>query len=189
MSCTNNIECVNRKKGKCNTSNGQCIACATNSDCSHFRLNKICKTTPGECIQCLSGSDCPVQTPFCVGENCYECLANSHCKNPLKSKCTNNQCVPCISGSDCSQVTGKPICIPLTKCVQCTRNFNCLNPGASKCDANNECVACTSNSDCIQIMNKPLCEAGTCVECLLDIDCPFEKPFCSSNLCKGKRII
>lgn len=186
MKCTSNEECFNRKKGKC--SSGTCVGCTSSSDCSHFKINKVCKSD-GVCIQCEQHSDCPSETPFCVNEKCYECLSNSHCTNPSKSKCTNNKCVSCISGSDCSQVTGKPICIPLTKCVQCTKNFNCLNPSASMCDANNQCVACSSNTDCIHIMNRPLCQAGTCVECLLDVDCPYNRPYCDADLCKGNNIL
>lgn len=78
VDCLSNAQCQNPMTSRC--SNGICVVCAYDSDCSQFTGRNICVS--GTCSECGSDSDCKTLTAsYCRTSDytCQPCLTNSQC--------------------------------------------------------------------------------------------------------------
>jgi hypothetical protein len=173
----------------------QCIpTCAIDggTDCS--ATGQVCNPSNGQCVGCLSDNDCTANTqaPYCssdvdAGNNCVQCFTPDQC--PATSPGCNAQsffCGYCGQASDCP--TDLPLCYQGACVVSCV-----LSDGGTDCDAGvcqtstGYCVGCLADGDCQDQANAPFCgtdiDAGNyCVQCLGPADCPDSGlPGCSSQ--------
>jgi hypothetical protein len=101
--CASSTDC-NAAQPFC-TSSQLCEAtCDANTECPGFGGSAdetICSN--GACVQCVMNSDCSGGTPVCDTSTnaCVQCGSNSDC-NATDPVCSNNVCVGCGSDSDCS---------------------------------------------------------------------------------------
>jgi hypothetical protein len=73
----------------CN-SNGVCVGCQINADCTRAAGGTTCNTATGQCVQCVSKAQCTsLLAPLC---------------NP-----TTNRCVGCVSTADCREGYCDPV--------------------------------------------------------------------------------
>lgn len=56
----------------CNVTNGQCVQCARDADCSGAAPR--CETSSGKCVACLTARDCAAPTPIC-DPTTWRCVA------------------------------------------------------------------------------------------------------------------
>lgn len=84
----------------CNTANGVCVQCMTNSNCTG--TNGLCQNNV--CVAgCVSDANCTGTTPKCEtsSSTCVGCLANADCASGTVCKTANHTCVQCLSDLDC----------------------------------------------------------------------------------------
>lgn len=134
---------------------------------------------------CVADPDCASVGGVCAVEKgiCVECTSDDQCSGQRQCDERSNRCVGCVSADDCRGRT----CDALTQecAIACSSNDDCLVPAFSICsEARHVCVMCETDSDCsgFSLFSPfPLqCRMGTCRECVIDEDCPTERPFCSS---------
>ncbi len=138
-------------------------------------------------------------TSACAEENPLYCDLRTPCEDEQRSFCDidraypgtslENECIARPSANACNRAErctspDAPVCSgeDMGICVECTQSLHC--DGALACDPrNNRCtpepiVLCTpgasGDASCASEMpSLPLCEeAGVCVECLTNADCP-----------------
>ena len=133
---------------------------------------------------CGDDDDCvDPGAPYCDLDSgsCYPCLVDGHCG--VDFICHQNNCIPqCFSDADCEAPTGN--CSPDGLCLECLDDSHCAGeealcltePGVGSC------VECIIDEDCPQAA--PWCKPGTytCEECAEHLDCP-EDQHCSQDAC------
>ena len=162
VQCISNTNCSNAAAAQCSASN-TCIACTEDNHCTHLSPKSKCKdpTTAGRCVQCIEDADCPYTSANC--------------------KSDTNSCVGCGSNSHCSRFSSTPVCktpgAGTGVCVECVSHSDCPSETAAQCSlGTNTCGPCTANTACAHFTDTPVCknpgETGTCVQCVVDADCP-----------------
>jgi Cys-rich repeat protein len=127
------------------------VGCASDSDCSITGLD-ICELGSGLCVECLNSIDCD-SGEICNANNV--CVADgSGCKEDWS--CPKWSEVACISGQQ------------TRSCV----DANSCGTEANKPDESQSCIACSDSGNCADSSAAVCTPGGSCVECLLDSDCP-----------------
>jgi hypothetical protein len=94
--------------GFCDTSNGLCVQCLSDTQCTEVD-SPICLA--GTCAQCAMASDCAgvadAGTPYCsvaLGGLCVQCTSPSQCTDPNNLGCdsSSGSCGSCTYDSDCT---------------------------------------------------------------------------------------
>ncbi|MBW2700581.1 MAG: PPC domain-containing protein [Deltaproteobacteria bacterium] len=179
---------------ECDTDVGECVSsCAAGEICD----NGTCIEEPvcdpacdaDACMICDNGScvsEC-VLGEICDGSG--NCVADTSCDPACDADacmvCEDGSCVStCVAGQICDgagscieEVLCDPAC-DATTCMVCD-NGTCV----SECDpaACMECVDGACESTCT---GNEVCDAGTCVECIIDEDCPGVLNFCVNSVCE-----
>lgn len=142
---------------------GVCAGCTTNSDCG---CGGECDTSHPDSIEweCSTFGDvCGGSEPFCIPEErrCVECTRKTQCSRNYQ--CIQNECKECSIDRDCASNTN--------------------------CDAECKQYSCQINSDlnCRDTNQHCLVGSAVCVDCVSDVDCPSNKPFCDrlNRTCRG----
>ncbi len=151
-----------------------CRACQVNAECASFP-GKVCDMAGGarngECVVCATNSDCSAPTPWCdpSTNTCVACITNAQCSgNKPTCSQTTHTCIACMSDSDCAAPT--PACQtsgPLMgNCTQCS------GTNATECSGNTPvCDTLIGSCGCIgppgcptgQVCDTNLPPAGQCV--------------------------
>ena len=168
VECTDSTQCMAADAALCDTASGAftCIGCRNNDECG--KLNSLCRTTNGVCVECVEQSNCsdkPGASLCSTGGTCVPCSIDAHCAavtglNACLVAANDARCVECVDNAECVGKMGRPACKTtntgaatgpgdVNACVQCVSNADCTNPSASKCDQN-VCVPCAVNADCAQ---------------------------------------
>eukprot|EP01126_Amoeba_proteus_P058082 TRINITY_DN7453_c0_g2_i2.p1 TRINITY_DN7453_c0_g2~~TRINITY_DN7453_c0_g2_i2.p1 ORF type:complete len:730 (+),score=158.80 TRINITY_DN7453_c0_g2_i2:131-2191(+) len=165
----------------------------------------ICNTTTGLCGYCKSDRDCPKDNPNCGADGtCYACNNKTSGKgcgalDGPPGGPGNNQpycdelmglCVDgCTMDSHCTTDPCSPYCdVERHCCVECYSNKHCPHStwrpdqfSRTTCSTlTNQCVeGCVVDEDCPN-QNASACAValGMCVECVYNIHCGIEKPYC-----------
>lgn len=138
----------------------------------------VCRETglrAGRCLECDTG-----RTERCTGATSF-CLADT------------GQCVGCRAASDCPDAA--PFCDPASRvCRPCSASpaTACTEPARPACQQGGpllgSCTQCSVGSSSLCTGATPLClaEAGLCVGCRADAECPAQNPYCdlSSHTCR-----
>ncbi len=136
---------------------GQCTpGCTATHACAG---GLTCDTSNGKCVECTSNNDCSGTTPFCApGFNqCVECLPGaldtcgpgSYCRGDFV--CERG----CKTGAECPD----GVCLPSHSCQTCTTNTQCA---AGNVCQNGTCVAaCSATNPCGQGQE---CCGGQCLD-------------------------
>lgn len=163
---------VSGTSGFCN-SNGECVECASESDCSSKGLH--CDDT-GTCVECRTPSDC-------TGVTNAGCTSNHVCTG-----CGNGKIE---TGEECEDKTGKWTSSTCRDCKSVlykpVQEVTCTSPAAQ--NFINVCtITCTSNSQCPQLPSSKYRQAqcnyypssGTCdLPCETKADCPGTTRSCT----------
>lgn len=143
--------------------------CGSNNDCAHNPSTPVCDVETGTCLGCLTEADCD------IGELCVE----NGCQAPAISGCEDSD--------DCT-LDQLPFCYePAARCVSCLFDSDCDT--GEVCDArNNACrtltVGCGWDGDCVGHPDGRRCRQDhTCVQCLVDDDCPRDRLCLRDNTC------
>ncbi len=132
--CTTSAACPSARP-VCDPSDGQCVECLPNTDCSHGgRCDPVTRTCSSSCqsdADCKMGSDgrCLTSTNQCV-----ECLGANDCQSGDRPICntTSHACVGCVHDADCTDAQ-KPACLASSgQCAECSATVPCSS-GAT-CD-------------------------------------------------------
>jgi hypothetical protein len=92
-------DCANQRESVCNRITNRCeLPCTSNDGCMS---PDVCDLTQGACADCLQNSQCPAGAPYCVSEECVECMTISDCKNG--QVCWHQRCVACVTNADCHE--------------------------------------------------------------------------------------
>ena len=169
LSTSSCVECLSKVDCPINhiCERGSCVpGCEVNRDCS----SNICQN--GQCLECASDSDC-ASGEGCHPVT-YECLPKCtfyFCQGGLVCDENTGLCVECTGNDDCS--TGE--CDTSTnRCVECTTDADCVY---GNCDTSTgTCNTCQSDSDCATGRCDPYqlkCVAGKglCESCGSDSEC------------------
>ena len=119
--CNNAIICSGDKP-YCNSSNGECVECIMDGNCSG---GKVC--TNNTCV-------CPDDKPYESGGKCVECSSDSNCSNG--KTCQNGTCKcpsdkPYESGGKCVECTSDTQCASGETC----QSNVCEKPAVRECQA------------------------------------------------------
>jgi len=177
-SCTTNIEEQIISSCQSSCSNGQCIACSTNSECNdnNAQTQDTCNnpgtpqsfcTNTNPDVECSTNSDCGIDgfigNNFCSAKNVTKMFKEFTCNNPTTSQsfCTSStsprpiqQCSDSCFNGECTQIR----CSSNLECDDNNANTDdlCINPG----NPNSICVntikaniACSIDSDCGEDMD------------------------------------
>jgi len=173
-------------------SDGQCVACASDSDCSGATpfcvanacaacrddadcsgSTPICDASSKTCRACSGNPDCGGSTPFCTtGGECVACVDDSACTGATpRCDTATDTCVGCLSGTDCSGTT--PVCAPGSlACAGCADDSDC-GGATPACQLSGACGQCSALNvgQCGGLT--PVCNvlSGRCVSCTQDADC------------------
>ncbi len=170
--------------------NGQCVQCASDSDCPDPGTCKTrhCDLGSGGCIPDFVKVQTPCSGGFCDGAgNCASCLYDQDCPDPGECKlkycdATTNVCQPQSAGNTVSCSLGH---CDTGVCVQCSNASECadrtcqikscsggqcqyanVTPGqpgncsSGVCTANQQCRECVSDAQCTRFNG--LCTVGHC---------------------------
>ncbi len=169
VECLSSSDCANPTQPFCNPSDGTCVACYLNGQCSNGLFCDGSETCNLGTNQCEDGNavQCPINPPtFCseiFGGACVECETSADCSGG--SFCDPKEC----SAGACVDSTP-------TACKRCV-DIN--NNQSGPCDDNGDCDAgftCTgASSFCSDVV-------GRCVMCLEDANCE-DLNFCTRNEC------
>jgi hypothetical protein len=100
---------------------GQCVRCASNSDCIGCTAAPACDPATGACVECTSANQvaCAAEGEVCKagGNECVPCNDRNDCGETAPHCSANNSCEQCVSHEDCGR-WGK-VCDG-GQCVQCT---------------------------------------------------------------------
>ena len=206
--CQNGQQCVNKQcqPKKCDNFKD----CGRGENCVHINpfdeYDRI-----GFCIpsaDCSNNSDCRAGTPYCVGGKCHQCQLDNDCL--IGEVCQNGMCKgACTHDSDCGVSTGPDAkqCIPgVQHCCPISGTYG------TACQINSDCgdgAYCSPNKvcTCVPTKGKALgsrcsenrdCETGNCItdrrgnrvcgysggNCMSDLNCPSDKPYCVLGQCK-----
>jgi hypothetical protein len=153
-------------------SDGICVACATDDDCSAIAKDckvgicqgNVCATkNAGDGIACTalakagtcSGGVCQC-TPQCSGKECGDngCGTGTTCAPGCSGgqQCNKeNRCVECLTAADCNGKTsqngcGSPMCSPAGTCgTLFAPSGQSCGTGTNKCDGAGACKVCTTS--------------------------------------------
>lgn len=151
---------------------GECVRCASGSDCAGRAATPACDSVTGACVECTEASQalCTTDEAVCMlgGNQCVECNNGNDC-DEVAPRCNNadNTCGQCVTNEDCGR-WGK-VC-STGQCVQCTpqgEQLQCpdadpavgdqgpaCDPVAKTCTGKprgsvSGCGACVSDSECV----------------------------------------
>ena len=151
----NNSSCPS---GSC--SNGTCVACNSNTDCTS--PCEVCNTNSHTCESGCDTSNC--QT--CINGSCgFGCDAGDTCENGSCLECTEDS--NCGSCEECINNTCQNTCVSpnflhcntgSNSCVQCLADSNC--PTGKICNSSNICVPAP------ECFGTSLCTFGSCKSCV-----------------------
>ena len=155
--------------------------CGPNGTNTCASSGRVC--TSSGCAQCALDSDCSAfaTTQLCLEGTCVECAANEDCDS--KSSCwSDHQCHdPCTAGACPASAS---MCVVRedesnAACVQCQVNADCAGtPATPVCDYQlDSCVECVLDSQCPT--TTPKCLGDRCVECTRNSDCPNAGATCT----------
>lgn len=155
IECREAVDCCPTPLSSCPTYEAECLANPGSTYCTTFEQNCVC-----------DGSD-------------YDCSANQcvyvQCREPV-------DCCP-LPPTSCATYEAECEIDPASE--YCTIfEQNCVCDGSTYECANNTCSArraCTSDTNCLSTQVCDV-EAGFCVGCLLDTDCP-QGATCAGNVC------
>jgi len=154
----------------CDESQGRCVTCTTNAQCTTPGL-PVCNPATNTCVGCVMNGDCTTPgAPFCdpSTKTCVACVQDAQC--PRGQLCQANVCVNgCTPNQPCPM---GQVCSAGGQCVQCTSDAQC-GGATPKCDvASNRCVQCLPSNDTCPMGEycRPdfTCERG----CKTGTDCP-----------------
>ncbi|MDD4412483.1 MAG: type II secretion system protein [Patescibacteria group bacterium] len=138
-SCTNPTK--NCGSQICRPSDGVCVGCLTDANCSGTPATPKCKTSTGTCVQCLDNTHCASYTCLKCSASTNTCVPQSNIED-INDQCTASTCytgncsgsgASCgyfASGSrgycpSCQQCTGGPSCSSCTVCCKSDGSGNC----------------------------------------------------------------
>jgi hypothetical protein len=143
--CKSSIDCSDPTKSKCDPTRHQCVACATNGDCT---APMICGPS-GTCTQnCTSDASCGSGKACCNGF-CADTLSDPLNCNGCNKPCTGNDTVCCngqcadpstdvthcgTCNNSCSTLNGTPTCSAGVCGWTCNQNFQHCGMGNTGCD-------------------------------------------------------
>lgn len=147
-SCTTDKDCPLTSL-HCEPFSGQCLACASDSDCASTAGRPHCDSVLHACVQCAgnqdcgSGSKCISTTRTCV----RTCAAATDCA-PSGGWCDDSICAQCDDSFHCSGT--RPYCDPASyQCTACVIDAQCPTAAAPRCNrTTGQCVGCVTSADC-----------------------------------------
>jgi len=144
-------------------------ACPANGICQQVNTIPVhlCVSQSVTCCfgdEC-GGDQCPAETPFPMGDDCVECLEDSHCgadvcgpdntcvsgncTDPAKPYDFNGECVECLTSAHCApgDVCDNHVCTTTGQPQECSY---CQDPYPACTQINGvwSCVQCTDDSYC-----------------------------------------
>ncbi len=159
--CSGDPDCQQRSWNGVNAglkhcSDGRCVTCTADADCTADPARKLCQTSLGRCVACKTGADCGGLTPLCdaASGTCVECLGSPDCAaHPNGSVCSNQRC-GCAGDPDCAAVTswGKK-CLPAGSQQRCgcAADGECAGQATGPtCYTTFQKCSCSSNAQCTQ---------------------------------------
>jgi MYXO-CTERM domain-containing protein len=179
VGCVTNTDCPSTVP-ICNVGTKKCRTCTGPSDCAGFASAKVCATSGtrvGQCIQCASSSDCSGGTGYCdtTANACVGCLSDTNCTAPT-AFCdpTRQVCAGCAHDYSLPADGGAlpPLTCPTSAIPACqTADAGALNPGT--------CVECNAIDKTACPSTKPICVlAQNQCGCYRETDCP-QGTYCS----------
>ncbi len=135
------------------------------------------------CRMCSEAAlQCPANRPLCDYGVCVQCLDSFDCSETAPFCDGQGHCRPCADGTDSCLVRGA-----LTTCEddsQCTGTLDPICNVDGDPNTPNSCVECLVDGDC-PFPTAYCREDHVCVACLTDNDCGPPNPFCSptTNRC------
>jgi len=138
----------------CNTSNGACVACIADGDCTVAGLAR-CDTTLGRCVECVASATCPAGN-VCTDHRCVaSCAGDSDDVSEVVCPAATPHCdqttrlCGCASSTDCARSTAGPVCLPGPHvCGARAADADCPST-AARCDGlTGRCVVCIDTADC-----------------------------------------
>jgi len=210
-SCNTNAQCVGTQGSNC-MSNGLCLTCRSNADCStanawngdggEISAQPICGPN-GICISActdnfggIGNNPCPGTAPNCNFDGtCVTCSGDAGCAandGPPQTARKNIVCGPagiCIDPFTCGTT-------PLNSVDNAGCKANFKDNTHSNCNKDGSCVTCTTNALCYandggSVPQQPRCDqlSGECSGCQSNADCPEVAANCGSDgLCYDCRI-
>lgn len=156
--CTSDLDCW---AGSLTCSNGVCIQCAENSDCTNgLCSNGICYT------QCVSSNE----TNTCGPD--FSCVGNACCPTSSSTPTSCNDGSTCNTSQYC--VNGVCRCAPGNIGEQCGINTDCLSQNCMGGICVNSGAVCNGNYDPNDSTNSSLCSSSS--------------PFCVNGKCSTQSI-
>ncbi|MCK5798416.1 MAG: hypothetical protein KAI47_14595 [Deltaproteobacteria bacterium] len=150
--CTTNPDCAKIKDlNVCNTTNGKCVGCLLDTDCTSQK--PFCSSTVGSCVACKIDTDCKSPgLPFCSAKGaCVECKADPDCAtNQSGSKCAEGAC-GCDADTDCKTNAWGNKCVAGSsgKSCGCSAAQECTgNQNGTQCDSSYSICTCKADGDC-----------------------------------------
>ncbi|MBA2664989.1 MAG: hypothetical protein H0U74_22065 [Bradymonadaceae bacterium] len=149
-------ECIEGQCQDASTNNGQNV-CDTDTPCAQG----VCHPSLGECVQCATSTDCSGSAQ-CIDTRCVQtvaCINSLDCALDQVCDPGAGHCVDCVDNEDCG---ADGVC-RANQChlsVTCASDLECKDFGLL-CDRSaGECVQCLQHVDCPQANH---CAAGQCV--------------------------
>lgn len=135
----------------CSLDGGCAAACTTSATCPSAR--PVCDPSDGQCVECLPNTDCShgahcdPATRTCTSS----CQSDNDCKMGNDARCltSTNQCVECLVAGDC-QSGDRPLCDATSHaCVECEHDADCTNAQKPACLASSgQCAECSATVPC-----------------------------------------
>ena len=140
--CSTDAQCPSTR-GHC--SNGGCVACQVNSDCTGNPHGTVCLN--GACVECIVSTECPTgQTCDAASKKCVSgCGSAGECPTGFVCDTATLTCIQCTSNDQCSGST--PVCDATSHaCVQCNADSDC-QPGFSCNTHKHQCAT----KECLEL--------------------------------------
>jgi hypothetical protein len=174
----------------CNETLNACVECLSNSHCDDGNpcTNNVCNaqgacTFPNNTAPCNDGLFC-TSSDVCSGGACVG--SGDRCPGQLCDE-ANDRCVQCLSNADCNDnnlCTDDSCNTGTGQCVFTNNTLPC-NDGLF-CTLNDVCTSgsCVGSGDRCpgQICNE---SADSCVNCIVNADCPPDGNECTDDRCIG----
>ena len=173
------------KAGLCDVTGGQCDNCVSDSSsCTSPSEREFCSSDG----QTLKTETCAAPTALCKDGKCVECLAATDCA-PTANECEASSCsadgvcgtVPVAQGASCGAASDPGHCNGSGQCEYCS-------PGAVRCTGAtpqtcNAAGQWESGSACVA--PAAICQAGACVQCTSEANCPASTNPCQVAACSA----
>jgi hypothetical protein len=182
----------------CDSTDGACVACITNADCSG--ATPICNQN-NSCEPCDSDEDCSGSTPACttsgpLAGTCTQCSPTDTtlcgASAPVCDS-TDGACVACVTNADCTD-SAAPVCNQESHiCGSCSTDAECaaIDPSAPACLPSGTCGQCSPTNSTLCTGDRPVCntQEALCVGCNTSEDCGDAAPNCDSSTHECKQCL